>query len=163
MAALIIAGDNLQFKSVKKTYGMEGEGFIANIYLNNKKVGVYNDFADGSGGYPVFDTVEAEKRVDSLIAEWTAKSTDKTVKALFEADPRIIDFSFLAEELINIVEDEKLFKRGIKKGYKCLARNDRGTCVQYPSNWSIEEVRKDMEKEGLTTLYTELKDFIHII
>lgn len=61
MAALIIAGDNLQFKSVKKTYGMEGEGFIANIYLNNKKVGVYNDFADGSGGYPVFDTVEAVK------------------------------------------------------------------------------------------------------
>ena len=163
MAALIIAGDNLQFKSVKKTYGMEGEGFIANIYLNNKKVGVYNDFEDGSGGYPVFDTVEAEKRVDSLIAEWTAKSTDKAVKALFEADPRIIDFSFLAEELINLVEDEKIFKRGVKKGYKYLARNNMGTCVQYPNNWSIEEVRKDMEKEGLTTLYTELKDFIHII
>lgn len=101
--------------------------------------------------------------IDSLIAEWTAKSTDKTVKALFEADPRIIDFSFLAEELINLVEDEKLFKRGIKKGYKCLARNRMGTCVQYPNNWSIEEVRKDMEKEGLTTLYAELKDFIHII
>lgn len=124
---------------------------------------MYNDFADGSGGYPVFDTVEAEKRVDSLIAEWTAKSTDKAVKALFETDPRIIDFSFLAEELINLVEDEKLFKRGVKKGYKCLARNRMGTCIQYPNNWSIEGVRKDMEKEGLTTLYTELKDFIHII
>lgn len=141
---------------------MEGEGFIANIYLNNKKIGVYNDFADGSGGYPVFDTVETEKRVDSLIAEWTAKSTDKAVKALFETDPRIIDFSFLAEELINLVEDEKLFKRGEKKGYKYLARNGMGTCVQYP-DWPIEEVRKDMEKEGLTTLYKELKDFIHII
>ena len=82
---------------------------------------------------------------------------------LFEAYPRIIDFSFLAEELINLVEDEKIFKRGVKKGYKCLARNNMGTCVQYPNNWSIEEVRKDMEKEGLTTLYTELKDFIHII
>ena len=124
---------------------------------------MYNDFADGSGGYPVFDTVEVEKRVDSLIAEWTAKSTDKAVKALFETDPRIIDFSFLAEELINLVEDEKIFKRGVKKGYKCLARNRMGTCIQYPNNWSIEEVRKDMEKEGLTTLYTELKDFIHII
>lgn len=124
---------------------------------------MYNDFADGSGGYPVFDTVEAEKRVDSLIAEWTAKSTDKAVKALFETDPRIIDFSFLAEELINLVEDEKIFKRGVKKGYKCLARNRMGTCIQYPNNWSIEEVRKNMEKEGLTTLYTELKDFIHII
>ena len=124
---------------------------------------MYNDFADGSGGYPVFDTVEAEKRVDSLIAEWTAKSTDKAVKALFETDPRIIDFSFLAEELINLVEDERLFKRGVKKGYKCLARNRMGTCIQYPNNWSIEGVRKDMEKEGLTTLYTELKDFIHII
>ena len=101
-------------------------------------------------------------RLHSLIAEWTAKSTDKTVKALFEADPRIIDFSFLAEELINLVEDEKLFKRGEKKGYKYLARNGMGTCVQYP-DWTIEEVRKDMEKEGLTTLYTELKDFIHII
>lgn len=107
--------------------------------------------------------MEAEKRVDSLIAEWTAKSTDKAVKALFETDPRIIDFSFLAEELINLVEDEKLFKRGVKKGYKCLARNRMGTCIQYPNNWSIEGVRKDMEKEGLTTLYTELKDFIHII
>lgn len=126
MAALIIAGDNLQFKSVKKTYGMEGEGFIANIYLNNKKVGVYNDFADGSGGYPVFDTVEAEKRVDSLIAEWTAKSTDKTVKALFEADPRIIDFSFLAEELINLVEDEKLFKRGDKEGIQVPCKKRQG-------------------------------------
>ena len=149
MAALIIAGDNLQFKSVKKTYGMEGEGFIANIYLNNKKVGVYNDFADGSGGYPVFDTVEAEKRVDSLIAEWTAKSTDKAVKALFETDPRIIDFSFLAEELINLVEDEKIFKRGVKKGYKCLARNRMGTCIQYPNNWSIEEVRKEDSKKTI--------------
>ena len=107
--------------------------------------------------------MEAEKRVDSLIAEWTAKSTDKVVKALFKTDPRIIDFSFLAEELINLVEDEKIFKKGVKKGYKCLARNSMGTCVQYPNNCPIEEVRKDMEKEGLTTLYTELKDFIHII
>ena len=58
---------------------------------------------------------------------------------------------------------QKIFKKGVKKGYKCLARNSMGTCVQYPNNCPIEEVRKDMEKEGLTTLYTELKDFIHII
>lgn len=106
MAALIIAGDNLQFKSVKKTYGMEGEGFIANIYLNNKKVGVYNDFADGSGGYPVFDTVEAEKRVDSLIAEWTAKSTDKAVK--IAGSVRIDEHAFSRADICHLIFDKNI-------------------------------------------------------
>ena len=62
MAALIIAGDNLQFKSVKKTYGMEGEGFIANIYLNNKK-----------SGYITISQMEAE---DTLyLIQWRLKKS----------------------------------------------------------------------------------------
>lgn len=36
-----------ELRAIKKTIGMEGEGFTANVYLDNKKIGTCADYADG--------------------------------------------------------------------------------------------------------------------
>ena len=38
----------IQLKKVKKTYGIEGVGFQADLYMDGKKVGYAADYADGS-------------------------------------------------------------------------------------------------------------------
>lgn len=38
---------DVSLKAVKKTLGIEGEGFLANIYLQSKKIGTVADYGDG--------------------------------------------------------------------------------------------------------------------
>lgn len=55
--------NGVELKGIKKTVGIEGEGFIANIYLNRKKVGEYADYGDGGMGHYNFDSKEAKQAV----------------------------------------------------------------------------------------------------
>lgn len=36
-----------QMKNIKNTLGIEGQGCLASMYLNGKKIGSYKDYSDG--------------------------------------------------------------------------------------------------------------------
>ena len=38
----------IQLKAVKKTMGLEGEGFVSNLYMDGKKIGTACDYVDDS-------------------------------------------------------------------------------------------------------------------
>lgn len=188
MAGIKIGNDLVQLKAVKKTCGMEGHGFMANIYVNNKKIGTYADYGDGAMGICSFDNEEAEKQLRSLIVDYAEKYPNEYIVDMYIADPErykqdkeryakifpyipkerltmnvvsSLDFDCMAQKLYCLCEDEKEFKKARKKGYGYLAVSEYGTkSVMYPADWTEEQVRADMKEEGLVILYKSIDDFV---
>ena len=188
MAEMRIGDNVIQLKAVKKTCGMEGYGFTANIYINKKKIGTYADYGDGAMGNCLFDSEDIEKQFRLLIVEYAEKRPNKYIVDMYEKEPdkykvamertkkifpyipeekltmnviSSLEFDYIMEELYNLIEDEKEFKKVLKKGYGYLAYSEhKNSSIMYPANWTEDQVRADMKEEGLVILYKSLNDFI---
>lgn len=103
---------NFQLKAVKTFRGHEGEPLRqANLYFNNKKAGFLSE--DSYGGYPIIqiEAVYQQAWMDSIQSYHTSHPENNMLGAeqgLFYA-------------LFELDEDEKRFKKAVKKGYTVLA------------------------------------------
>lgn len=134
-----IMGINL--KAIKRTVGREGDGFLANVYLNNKKIGTVADYGDG-GGYEI--CIEQEKNVFEETVQkyyerypeldnFALKSTKEYLERKTKGTLPIREFSkrddFPLDEVFYEPFFSKLyrlhclerdFKKGLQKGYSAL-------------------------------------------
>lgn len=103
--------NGIGFKGVKTFTGREGHGFTANVYLNNKKVGMVADYANGG---PLDIDIEPKHR-EAVMAEINAYlETEKTTVMLDNEE----DFF---NALFTLYETEKTYKSNSKKGFGVLS------------------------------------------
>lgn len=160
----------VELKAVKYLEGREGIGFTSNIYLNNKKIGRFLDYADGAMAEYHFD-LKAKKEEEELekIAE---KYFQDYPKALFYENDKVGEF---LEELLQLKEREDQYKKLIKKNDKGVlligsyhkrtelpgieTKSDETLTAKFYNEKSFEDYKK---KQGYAELYIykSLEDFI---
>lgn len=176
-----------ELKAIKKTMGKEGVGLIANIYLNNKKIGSYEDWGDGAMGNAHYNSKEDEETMMHLIYAYANIRPDKFMVNLYEERPERYQeevervhkyFPYITEDEINInslsanhidfiVDDfmmlldlEKSFKAAVKKGYSYIGVKEEKGYVS-----AIYKIPEKCSKEkvdalGCEKFYRSLNDFI---
>ncbi len=175
-----------QLKNVKTPIGREGYGCLASMYLNGKKIGVYEDYGDGSLGNETFDSKEAEEAVMKIavayvnehpsdeFAELYTVSADKLKDAMdrfkekypYISDEDITenaiyaDTEYLVNEFMFLWSMEKIFKKNQKKGYGATAFSGE-YAYGFPKGWTKEDIEKEMKSrnEKIDYLFFDLKDF----
>lgn len=147
-------------KNVKKWEGREGEGIQGDLYFAGKKVGWYNDA--GNGG---------ETDID-LYTPRLYEMFKNAAKAYFEEHPDPLyqalgikpDEDNLIEEILTLIEREKLFKKYIKQGYQFLLIIDDGLSWSHMGIKNEESLIKlqhhieEREKKKVI-VYKSLNDF----
>lgn len=154
----------VQLKSVKTFESRNGYGFSANLYINNKKVGVVGD--EGRGGETDISIIKKEDR----------ETFYQIVQQYYQENPADSNASYdFVEELLGLSEMEKIFKNNLKKGFTALV-DLRYTKRQGEDLSAITEIKVD-EVVGLRnishlntvlegdkpveyTVYQDLNDFI---
>lgn len=151
-------------KAIKTFLGQEGYGFSANIYLNKKKIGFVYDNADGG---------QLSINIDNALYgdfETAVKKYYVEHPATFEGEDMFI------EELFALTEQEKDYKKMVKKGYpvfmvvsyeKRNARPDelfgRGLkpdrSMGIRSLDDVEDVKQDFPDAVEFHVYKSLEDF----
>lgn len=106
---------NFELKALKSFTGREGIGFTANLYFKNKKVGEVNDYADGAGtnfdwDYKVSNEIKEQAIVS--VRDYYAKYPSWRIT---ETTTDIGYIAVLCDELYELKETEKFFKKQIKK------------------------------------------------
>lgn len=97
------------FKALKSFQTGDGVGFSANLYMDNKKVGFAQD--QGCGGEVEFHILKPEDR-----AEYS-----KRVQEYYKENPAEMDNEYdFINELYEITETEKQFKKNAKKGFPII-------------------------------------------
>ena len=171
-----------QLKNVKQTLGMEGYGCIATMYLNGKKIGTYADYGDGGCENVDYVSREAEVEMMKVIIEYAKERPNKFIVKLYHERPEQFkeecerfkkyhpyipdeditietmasnSIVYIVEDVLNLLDTEKLFKRYQKKGYRavCVKGNN---VTAYPTSWSDEKIKADAEGGKL---YMSLDDF----
>lgn len=111
----------------KETWtGRDGYGLLADVFVDNKKVGTYRD--DGDGSMPYLDT---DASATKIIKERAEKYFDEFPPDLTGAnitnkeDPKkkyhfMFDENAFIEEILALNENEKLAKKEYKKGYNVI-------------------------------------------
>lgn len=158
----------VELKAVKYFEGREGIGFTSNIYLNNKKIGRFLDYADGAMVEYNFDLKAKEEELEK-IAE---KYFQDYPKALFYENYKVGEF---LEELLQLKEREEQYKKLIKKNDKGVlligsyhkrtehpgieTKLDETLTAKFYNEKSFEDYKK---KQGYAELYIykSLEDFI---
>lgn len=99
-------------KSVKKFEGHEGETlYEGNIYLENKKLG---SFEDGDWGGPInveFDTPEKKDLFEARMKEYYNENPSNYENT-----------EFFIDEILQLVKLEAIFKKNSKKGIPIVVR-----------------------------------------
>ena len=112
-----------------KIYGFTLKGIVsypdtdgitvhANIYYGAKRVGTYTDRGDGSL-FPIIDfdgDFQKRKEMEELLAEKAKQFYERfpekrELKELYSEDQELLNY------LVDLVEDEKAYKKGAKDGY----------------------------------------------
>lgn len=96
----------ISLKGIKKTHGMEDEGFIANLYLNNKKIGSCADYGDGGPLSIRYDNPNTEAVFQKLVREYYSEHPAE--------DPRLEDSEFFIYKLHTLTLLEASYKKGSK-------------------------------------------------
>ena len=161
----------VELKAVKYFEGMEGIGFNSNIYLNNKKIGTFSDYAFGAMEEYNFDlkTTKEQKQELKDIAE---KYFQNYPKYLFYPEDKITEF---LGELLTLKEREDSYKKNIKKNkdavliigsfkkrtddFMDVIKDDETAVAKFYDKDIIENYSK---KQGFieTNVYKSLDDFI---
>lgn len=174
----------LQLKNVKRTLGMEGYGVICTMYLNGKKIGAYEDYGDGSCENITYVDNNARKNLVKVIIEYAKTHKNDFVINMYNERPQqykeecerfkkynpfIADeditiqtmasnsIVYIFDDLMNLMEIEKQFKKYIKKGYECISINGNKICA-YPHNYLTNEIIEEKKLDG-STFYRSLSDF----
>ena len=174
-----------QLKSIKNTMGIEGSGVIATMYLDGEKIGTYADYGDGAMEQVDYVSKEARQKMVEFIIDYAEANPNDFIVNLYNQRPkqyeeeckRFKEFNpFIPDEKINIntmsansivyaVEDflklndvEKVYKRGLKKGYNAVS-SDGKNIVSYPASWSEGKISEEARKCGHDKVYYSLEDF----
>lgn len=144
-----------EVKALKNTIGSEGHGYYANLYYKNKKVGTVADYADGG---PVNVNVESEH---NEILEKVSKEYLTSIKSDF------VTVDIFISELVELKENEGIFKKAIKKGYGSIVilqddykrRGPRKVpqLLQVPEGYDISTINEEGYDEVIQ--YSSLEDF----
>lgn len=172
-----------QLKSVKQPIGREGYGCIATMYLNGKKIGTYADYGDGACEDVEYVSKSAEEEMMKVIIEYAkTRPNDFVIKIYNERPQQFKDecerfkkyhpyipdeditmqtmasnsIVYIVSDFLNLLDDEKLFKKYQKKGYKAISVKD-SRLRAYPASWSDDRVKQAAVGEEL---YMSLNDFI---
>lgn len=170
-------------RKTKVTTGMEGTGLIADVYMDGRKIGTFTDYADGSMGIMDYVSREAEEKFMHAVFAFgnthpnefilnlhkerpeQYKMEKETVRRSFPyiTDEEITDNALsnndpacLIEEIYYLMQMEKYFKKGIKKGYSHMIETDKD-CVYYCIPERLAETQK---VEGYVRTYASLDDFV---
>ena len=108
-------------KKLKTFMGREGEGCQGEIYYNGKKVGWYNNSADGGMADIDFDgDWERRRQMEGVLKEATRKYYTQfpLTGELADLEP---DEELFMDSLVEFTMDEKEFKKYQKDGYIGMA------------------------------------------
>ena len=171
-----------QLKSVKRTLGREGYGCIANMYLDGKKIGTYQDYGDGACEDVAYVSKEAEEKMMKVIIDYAKGYDNKFIINLYHERPQqykeecerfkqrhpyIPDeditiqtmasnsIVYIVEDLLELMDHEKYFKKYQKQGYKAISL-DGNNLHAYPMRWSDEQIKESAKGQ---ILYMSLDDF----
>lgn len=149
-----------EIKGLKTFMGREGQGCQGNIYYNGKKVGWYNDSADGGMSDIEFDgDRERCVQMEMLLKEATRKYYERFPLTGQFADLTPTEEIFM-EDLVNFTLDEKEFKKYQKDGYIGMAiyqkigETDKEYTVLFKREKAIEEFQKRPDIES-AKIYTK--------
>ena len=110
--------NGISVKGLKSFVGHEGEGcYQGNIYIANKKVGFWSQDSWGGPDLFNFDLSYSEKKLSDRVKEL---NPDKAIHGKSrDGKPYTIDYDLelLMYDLVKLLEDEKIFKNSIKKGF----------------------------------------------
>ncbi len=145
-------------KNRKTFQGSDWQGNQGDLCYNGKKVAWYND--SGNGG--ACDLEYYDSRYASILEE--------TIKRYFKERPIITKYGeldgdedlFMAE-LLQLMDDEKEYKKGVKKGYSCLITyTDANTHLSYIITCNEDGVKNTLNRTDLIDIriYRSEKDFI---
>lgn len=178
-----------QMKNIKLPLGREGYGCTASLYLNGERIGSYEDYADGAGGEASYVSKEAEESMMKVIIEFAKERTNNIMVDFYNNNPEQFKevcerfrkhYPYIPEEDITVQtmasnsidyivndflvlhENEKVFKRHEKKGYRAVVVKGEET-IAFPNNWSDEEINKWLDeylKDTAYEIYFSLDDFV---
>ena len=171
-----------QLKNVKTPLGREGYGCIATMYLNGKKIGTYADYGDGACEDVKYVSEEAEVEMTKVIIEHAKTYLNQFIIDLYRERPKQYEeecenfkkrhpyipdeditiqtmasnsIVYIVEDLLELMEHEKWFKKYQKQGYKAICL-DGNQLRAYPMSWPDDKIRALAEGK---TLYMSLDDF----
>ena len=150
-----------EIKNLKTFVGRDGVGAQGNVYYNGKKVGWYNDSADGGMADINFDgDKEQYSKMMKLLTEATRKYYERypLTGQYANLEP---NEDFFMEDLVNFTLDEKEFKKYQKDGYIGMAvyqkRNEpyyKLYTLLFKREKAIEEFQKRPDIE-IARIYTK--------
>ena len=149
-----------EIKNLKTFVGRDGVGAQGNVYYNGKKVGWYNDSADGGMADINFDgDKEQYSKMMKLLTEATRKYYERypLTGQYTNLEP---NEDFFMEDLVNFTLDEKEFRKYQKDGYIGMAvyqkRNEpyREYTLLFKREKAIEEFQKRPDIEN-ARIYTK--------
>ena len=151
-------------KNITTWIGRDGIGCQGNIYYRGKKVGWYNDSADGGAA-------DVEFYGESSLRTKMQTTIEDAAKKYFQAYPMEGIFAKLSPtaelflgEIITLIDLEKDYKKGVKQGkpYMWFLENPK-TYEQYTISAENETVVERALKTSAVRCikkYTSLDDFI---
>lgn len=152
----------LKLKGRRSFEGRDWQGNQGNLYLDEKKIAWYND--SGNGGpadidfYDISGRKENEAKLEEIVKMYYKKyPLEEQYKNL---EP---DVEMLIGRLIELMDDEKQYKKYAKQGYPVMIayrKNVNG--VSYFGAYKTKEFADaDIKKENLIVLqrYESLEDF----
>lgn len=155
----------LQLKAIKKTHGMEDEGFVANLYFNGKKVGYCADYGDGGPLSVRYDDQKVKEQIEQQVKAYYAEHHAE--------DPRLETLSDLIYRLHTLSSLESSFKKCVKEGWPYLVFLDipltyngkfpESEAAAYKNEKVADEQKKALETEypGCKALvFKSIADFI---
>jgi len=143
---------NVSLKALKSGFGRNENGFQANIYLGKKKIGFVLD--EGNGGALKIDIMDKQEEFEQ-IAQNHMKSKQKDYYSAEE------DFLY---ELVELVDNEKEYKKAVKKGFNYVVFLDYGMkkmpeIARCTTEQGVKKMINECQPEK-HTVYGSLEDFI---
>lgn len=137
-------------KRVKKTNGIEGDGFTCDVEYKGKVIASYEDW--GTGALPEFYyNIEATDEVKAQL-----------IKAAETIGDKNSDETTFVLDLMELMNLEKSFKRGQKQGYPFLLAGDLDADTLVSANTHTKEQALQLAKQKKLIkykVYSSLDDF----
>lgn len=188
----------VELKNVKYAVGMEGGFFQGNVYLDGKKIGFYSEDGNGGSGWFTGDSEGAEEKLLDRIREHYRKHPEvdglqicmtkmtaseyaekKNAGTLPMTDfSKEKDTSYILDvfmgALFELLEKEKSYKKGVKKGYKAYVSVGYVNVVNSPvppdegfftngSPETLAQIRAEADRKSPAnevTVYSSADDFV---
>ncbi len=111
-------------KNVKEWSGMEGIGTQANVYYNNKRIGMWTDEGNGGCCNYDFDKNIIEPAVKKYFKDWQEKYKGTIYEGLYgnDEDMQGSFYDNFMSELANLYDREKEYKKNAKNGYNVIVK-----------------------------------------